>query len=951
MNFHFRPILKPKIHPSRDPFLLKQRSFPPFLTPSRWDLSVSLTTITCPFASTDEIINKLAVVIVLIFKNEFPEVWPTFFADLGSALLVPRPARDGAPANHDPNDLDPVLVQTYLAVMREIDTEVVSKEVHRSNEDLAHNRILKDQMRDTGSASHLVDVCYGLLQRYHSSHAGISRSCLSVLRPFIDWIDIGLIVNDRVFPLFLQLLQHPDVQDKALGCILEVVSKGMNEASKVALLKHINVISIMDYFQPQSERATSVFAEFVNQVGIELVAAMLVSSPEMDQQFGSDMQAMFNTVVNHMLRCLANEYDDVSERVEEFAGKYIHYLELTRKRRNPNILDSELEHLKTLLQALRLKLKFDGSFHFQSRGQDELDFIEFRKKLDNIFKAATKLHPALIAEYVASLVNSIDMMNDPLEMESVTHIFNIIGESIPTSGNHGAFIADLLNRLALSKIFNFAQPNELCGEFFECAHRYAPCLAHRTDLFPRLLQLWMSDRGVMHPEPGVRAHRSWLFCGFVKKLKQPLQPFLGDLVDRLKPAVVYNPPVFRRDDEGNTDVVDSVSELTIDMQNDLLESIALLVGFASPGGPGVDTSEKHRTFLELLVTPLVQKIMYILEKQLWKQDNVYQPVNLTWLTNLIGAVGTFSKGFPANLKNQQTFAVQYFANTVPIILQALSEVGGYDIVRAKVVFYMHRMIPCLGPIPMLPHFSRIVELLLSNANLKQTIEVVTLINTAVISFKDQLGPVLDANGLLISVLQYIMRLVTETLSRPNSRGEDEREALELRRMWYSLCSHMAVNNLVNVFSSPNSVGSLNDVLQALLQGLSTLSDPAIVGDSACALAAMVEHWTRPVEAGGLAGFDEFVYKQLLKTVFDVLLNPAYNLGDGKFGVEAMQQIGSIFKELHKNRSTECEQFVQMHLMPAINCPPDVAAAFVERLRQCPDKQFGPILRKFVESRR
>jgi hypothetical protein len=59
-----------------------------------------------------------------------------------------------------------------------------------------------------------------------------------------------LIVNDRVFPLFLELLQHPDAQDKALGCILEVVSKGMNEASKVALLKHINVVSIMDYFQP-----------------------------------------------------------------------------------------------------------------------------------------------------------------------------------------------------------------------------------------------------------------------------------------------------------------------------------------------------------------------------------------------------------------------------------------------------------------------------------------------------------------------------------------------------------------------------------------------------------------------------------------------------------------------------------------------------------------------------
>lgn len=596
-----------------------------------------------------------------------------------------------------------------------------------------------------------------------------------------------------------------------------------------------------------------------------------------------------------------------------------------------------------LLTTLREKIKFDSSFSFHNRGQDEIDFMEFRKKLDGIFKAVTKLHPELVAQYVSNLVIAVDSMNDPLEMESVLHLLNIFGDN-PT-GTQAAFVADLLTRLAQSKIFNYPQPHELCGEFFECCHRYAQCISSRTDLFPRLLDLWMSDRGILHPVPAVRANRSSLFCFFVKKLKQALHPFLGLLVDQLKPAVEYNPPLFRRDDEGNTDIVDSVSLLTIGMQNDLFESISLLVGVTS-GGPGLDVSEKQRSFLEALVTPLIQKIMHILEKQLWKQDSVYQPLNLTWLCNLIHAVGIFAKGFASNPKTTQPVAVQYYSNALPIVLQTLTDVGPNDMVRSKVIYFMHRMIPCLGSGPLVPQFPRIVELLLSNANVKQTTEVVTLIVSSIITFKEALAGALDGNGLLIKVLQHVMGMVTASLSR-STRGEDEREALELKRAWFSLVNSVAINNLINVFASPNSVANLNDVLQALTQGMSSFEWP-IVGDCAAVFAVMVEQWTRP---GALAGFDEFVYKQLLKNIFEVLFNPQYNLTDAKPATEIMVHFGSVFKELYKNRNVECEQYLQGVLLPQINCPPDIAAQFVDRLRASPDKQFGVVLKSFIESRR
>lgn len=74
---------------------------------------------------------------------------------------------------------------------------------------------------------------------------------------------------------------------------------------------------------------------------------------DLDQQTAADVEFMFNSAVNHMLRCLGHEMDDIAECVEEFAAKYVYHLEAIRKRRNPDILTAELEHLKgaILLQS------------------------------------------------------------------------------------------------------------------------------------------------------------------------------------------------------------------------------------------------------------------------------------------------------------------------------------------------------------------------------------------------------------------------------------------------------------------------------------------------------------------------------------------------------------------------------------------------------------------------
>ena len=75
--------------------------------------------------------NKVAQLSVLIFVNEFPEKWPTFFKDISRFLPT-----GGAAA-----------MDFYLRVMDAVDEIVVYREMARSSTEAARNGVIKDAMR------------------------------------------------------------------------------------------------------------------------------------------------------------------------------------------------------------------------------------------------------------------------------------------------------------------------------------------------------------------------------------------------------------------------------------------------------------------------------------------------------------------------------------------------------------------------------------------------------------------------------------------------------------------------------------------------------------------------------------------------------------------------------------------------------------------------------------
>lgn len=157
------------------------------------------------------VVNNLANVLTMCIKLDYPELWPEAFDHLLSI----------APLSLAGTSL-------MVRVLAELELEVVVFDERRSAAEIAHNRVVKDEMR-RGEPSAVARIVAFLCETAAASRQpmpALSVRCLEALVEFIGWIDIGLVVNDTVLPFLYQCLQEPPLSGVACRCLLEVAKKG-----------------------------------------------------------------------------------------------------------------------------------------------------------------------------------------------------------------------------------------------------------------------------------------------------------------------------------------------------------------------------------------------------------------------------------------------------------------------------------------------------------------------------------------------------------------------------------------------------------------------------------------------------------------------------------------------------------------------------------------------------
>jgi exportin-T len=149
---------------------------------------------------------QVVQLVLELLRVDYPSSWPSFFHDLVSTL-----------------GQGPGMVDMFARVLLQLDEEIISMEVPRSQEEGATSMRVKDAIRESCIAL-LVDTVHKAVLNYQESAPALAGNLLEVFSRFITWVDIGLVANEHWMSLLVGSLSSPSeaVRSGALDCVLQV---------------------------------------------------------------------------------------------------------------------------------------------------------------------------------------------------------------------------------------------------------------------------------------------------------------------------------------------------------------------------------------------------------------------------------------------------------------------------------------------------------------------------------------------------------------------------------------------------------------------------------------------------------------------------------------------------------------------------------------------------------
>ena len=264
----------------------------------------------------------------------------------------------------------------------------------------------------------------------------------------MSWIDINLIANDKFVSVLLKFMSQPFLRESTCDCIHEIISKGMDPLTKTKLiesftsvLKSAGVLDVdevtdavscvlmlyciilIDYyvsqliqiheatiinlllcttvglfnhvqFQDEEGDFLAKLAKLINGIGLQLISAWQKATKAKEVEACKIISDALESKIALMFKFLNHEDDDVSGSVAQFAHDYITHLKLSP------LTESQKQNVKDLLYVVMKKMKYDDCYNFESEGEEEAMFQEYRKELKVIFNNIGALVRIVILKFV-----------------------------------------------------------------------------------------------------------------------------------------------------------------------------------------------------------------------------------------------------------------------------------------------------------------------------------------------------------------------------------------------------------------------------------------------------------------------------------------------------------------------------------------------------------------------
>ncbi|KAL3917409.1 MAG: hypothetical protein SGILL_004727, partial [Bacillariaceae sp.] len=787
--------------------------------------------------------TKVGVLMAHFIHIDFPLAWPSAFDDLMSPQLL-----QAAPD---------IFLRTLVALMdefgkNETDGNAKIKDYVRGYSNLQLPTQIMVSSPDQSISGTLIQTVVGLLEQ---SLNGIDATgqvpdkelqtvtlSLTVLKGFMSWVDLMLVLEEKVLQLIFSSLAKGSSTDSpladagtaAIECLEELIARGMEDDKKIYLLQQTRVFEhIHSHVDLKTVDASPIdvvmeTSKFINRTGLEVFPIIQQRSQQQQQQQQQQLSSTDQTFLTQLLElfflCFAYDDIDVSGAVIPLAGSLV------------SISDMHISEtlLPRLLSVTFAQMKYPADFQYDFEDDDEAEEEMYRTELRKLNQKFVRANPELCLQFLSQALAQLPLPLSSAPTSDVEASINLMYQYCegirPPPGMKVVMKNDIFRNLLIglhSSDIEQHPHREVVTLYYETSVRYYPILKEKPELLQKVMQSMTGPRGLQHEHLKVRSRCCYLLLRLIKSvgsnntngIGSVLRPYVESAISGIQSFLETYASQIRSDDTLN-----------------LFETIGLLLGKTGL------SSQEQQQYLTQVITPHVHSIECVLveNKQAIKDDPDMFGENLS---NSIAAIAYLSKGFKRPSTEVQVVLLQ----TVPVAMSVLEAVPGNEQIRSKTLVLTQRLIQCLEA-QVLPFMPRLLFLLISHCTTDDILDVSQLMNQLCIKYKSDAVSAVDADLLpFLQKCQYLSDSIVSESAEPAAgigmvAPHLLTEKLSIQKLSYSFLQHVLLYRATAVLLSPTNVSSLEAILKTMSDGAINVADPIMKKSCLVFFRELLDQW-------------------------------------------------------------------------------------------------------------
>lgn len=385
--------------------------------------------------------NKISQTLTYLFKFLYSTDWSSFFHDLlALTVTAGSTVRDNARG-----------VGFYLRVLGSVHDEIADILLPKSGEEQKRDADLKDLIRQR-DAKMIALSWQEILSQWRLKDASIVTQSLGVIKRWVSWIDISLVVDASLLSILFELVSPPRTANEpnsmsvTTETFVEIVGKKMSADDKLELISILKIREVVSQLieSPllRDQRFTPLYdtdvaesaAKLVNSTVCDIVRAL--DSGQDGTPLSIRATDQLKQFLPYVLRFFSDEYDEICSTVIPCITDL---LALFRKRAKANSLFyTENAHiLPSMLDAVIAKMRYDetSTWGNEDAQTDEAEFQDLRKRLQVLQQAIAAINIDLYIDSMSKVVmgtfdkyQSLGGQLDWREVELAMHELFLFGE-------------------------------------------------------------------------------------------------------------------------------------------------------------------------------------------------------------------------------------------------------------------------------------------------------------------------------------------------------------------------------------------------------------------------------------------------------------------------------------------------------------------------------------------